>query len=125
MSCETCGPNGWQCEPTPSCTNSCGGMVCAECPVDDDGPGLFGGCQCACNGGSYTCELAEGCCNSDIDCGDESFVPCVNNVCKQPVDDGCWSDLECSFGQTCVGATVCPCGSFCFLEDMPGACQNG
>ncbi|MFT3767314.1 MAG: hypothetical protein QM820_17585 [Minicystis sp.] len=69
-----------------------------------------------------TCGVSS-CCTDDIQCGDFVFVPCVNNVCKQPVPNGCWSDAECS-GLGCVGAFVCPCGDFCDQPDQPGFCEG-
>jgi hypothetical protein len=122
LSCEVCGPNGWVCEPTETCAGSCGGMVCAVCP-EDPGTAMVGACLCACTaGGNYSCDLAPSCCNSDTDCGDESYVPCVNNVCKTPVLDACWTDAECAPGQICQGASVCPCGYDCDGVDEPGTC---
>lgn len=119
--CETC-PNGWACEPNAACVGSCDGVVCLECPAAG-GQAIFGACECHCtDSGEYTCKLAGGCCNEDLDCGDEVFVPCVNHVCKQPTPTGCWSDAECPPGKTCQGASVCGCGQVCGAPDMPGQC---
>lgn len=63
------------------------------------------------------------CCDIDMDCGDEEYVPCVNGTCKQVVADGCWKDEECPLGQTCVGASVCPCDALCAVADYPGKCM--
>ena len=63
-----------------------------------------------------------GCCQQDFDCGDESYTPCVDGVCKVPVLDACWSDAECPKGKSCAGASVCPCLAMCESEDKPGAC---
>lgn len=121
FSCETC-PDGWACEPNDTCVGSCDGIVCLECPAQS-GKSIFGACECSCDEQEqYICKLADGCCNADIDCGDEVFVPCVNHVCKLPVPDGCWSDAECPMGQTCQGASVCPCGKLCGLPEVPGKC---
>ncbi|HMR75703.1 MAG TPA: hypothetical protein PKD61_11330, partial [Polyangiaceae bacterium] len=62
------------------------------------------------------------CCNTDFDCGDFQYVPCVNNVCKQPVPAACWTDAECPSNKKCVGASVCPCLALCSVEDHPGKC---
>ena len=122
LACEVCG-NGWECEPDPACIGHCESMVCAQCPADP-GPTIVAGCECACDaGGTYGCEIAPGCCMQDIDCGDEIYVPCVANMCKQPVPDGCWKDEECPPGTTCQGADVCPCGYDCGMEDTPGTCS--
>ncbi|APR81949.1 Hypothetical protein A7982_07298 [Minicystis rosea] len=69
-----------------------------------------------------TCPKIE-CCTNDWDCGDESFVPCVSGVCKQPEVTGCWSDAQCG-GGICLDVFVCPCGSVCNQPDVPGLCQS-
>lgn len=62
------------------------------------------------------------CCTNDLACGDYAYSPCVNGVCKLPVPGACWKNEECPAGQTCVGASVCPCGALCDEMDMPGKC---
>jgi hypothetical protein len=122
LQCEVCGPSGWECQPTPECTAGCGGLVCAVCPPGG-GTYYVGACACECDSvGQFGCMLAAGCCEVDLDCGDLQYVPCVNNVCKQPVPDKCWSDAECADGAVCVGASVCPCNTDCDMEDQPGDC---
>jgi hypothetical protein len=123
LPCEICGDSGWECAPTEACVGSCGGLACAACTGAPDAI-VVGACQCACDeNAQYTCQLAAGCCNVDFDCGDLAYVPCVNNVCKPTVAGGCWSDAECGDGESCVGATVCPCGARCDGPDAPGTCQ--
>ncbi|MFO0757207.1 MAG: hypothetical protein U0359_12000 [Byssovorax sp.] len=127
LPCEKCGDAGWECAPSESCLgNSCAGVVCAECPAGGPSSTIIGACACACDAsGQYSCALAGGCCNTDMDCGDAVFVPCVNHVCKQPVDGGCWADAECPPDQKCKGATVCPCSADCDVPDQPGTCAPG
>lgn len=122
LPCEVCGPEGRACEPTPTCVAGCaGGAVCLVCPPGG-GITIIGACACQCNAGTYQCSPAPDCCEQDIDCGDEQYVPCVNQVCKQPVAGQCWSDAECPVGSVCAGAEVCPCGQDCTVEDQPGDC---
>lgn len=122
LSCEVCGPAGWECQLTPECASPCGGLVCAVCP-SDPGPFWIGACECVCDAaGQTSCALAAGCCQEDLDCGDFTHVPCVNNVCKQPVLDKCWTSAECPAGTVCVGASVCPCLADCDGPDQPGDC---
>jgi hypothetical protein len=90
---------------------------------DDASTLWLGACECSCDADSqFTCELQPGCCNQDADCGDFAYAPCVNNVCKMPVLDACWSNAECDQGEICVGASVCPCGYDCDAPDTPGHC---
>jgi hypothetical protein len=63
------------------------------------------------------------CCNIDMDCGDEEWVPCVNGTCKPITDEGCWKDEQCALGQKCIGASVCPCDALCAIADYPGKCE--
>lgn len=125
LSCEICEPSGWECEPTIDCVGGCDGLVCAVCPDDADAM-LLGACWCECDdAGMFSCELHAGCCNDDLDCGDETYAPCVENVCKVPVLDACWKDSECATGYVCEGAVVCPCGYDCDAPDEPGTCVPG
>lgn len=123
LPCEVCN-NGWSCAPNNACVGSCESLLCATCNGAPAGTLQIGACTCACDstGGQYGCALAPGCCNKDIDCGDETFVPCVNNVCKPPVMGACWSDTECGANMKCSGAVVCPCSFDCNTPDMPGTC---
>jgi hypothetical protein len=123
LACEKCGAGAWECSPDEACTMSCGGIVCRACPVDLPGEVIFDGCTCKCDAsGKYTCAAIPGCCNTDLDCGDEKLTPCVNGVCKEPVADACWSDVECMAGMKCEGASVCQCGANCLVPDSPGMC---
>lgn len=125
VSCEVC-DNGWQCKPTEACIGSCESFVCATCEGAPAGTLQMGACSCSCtNGNQYGCTLLPGCCNADIDCGDESFVPCVEHVCKPPIAGKCWVDAECGNGMKCQGASVCPCNYDCEVEDSPGTCMPG
>jgi hypothetical protein len=110
--------------PEAACVGSCNSFVCATCNGAPPGETYLGGCVCSCknDGNEYGCELMAGCCNQNIDCGDEVFVPCVENVCKQPVPGGCWSDAECGPGMKCEGEMVCPCTYDCEVPDEPGTC---
>jgi len=123
LPCEICGPDGWACQPEETCAGSCDGIVCAECPAGGTGTVTLGACSCSCDDSAqFTCSLAPGCCNADMDCGDALYVPCVEHVCKQPVPGGCWKDDECGPNQKCAGASVCPCGFDCDEPDTPGTC---
>jgi len=123
LPCEVC-DDGWACKPDPVCTSGCYAMACATCEGAPGGTTVFGGCACACDEASneYRCNLVPSCCNEDMQCGDESYVPCVEHVCKQPVPGGCWKDEECGMEMICAGAFVCPCGSDCDAPDVPGTC---
>lgn len=126
LPCETCGENGWSCSADVACVGTCGGIVCAECPANQPGEAMIGGCLCSCAAnGTYTCAPSPDCCTKDIDCGDKKLTPCVNGVCKEPVMDACWSDVECPPGMVCQGAAVCGCGFACVLPDIPGMCVPG
>jgi hypothetical protein len=106
-----------------------------QCWTDADCPGSSckGGCICpcgvicACGGVMGWCEgpppPPPGCCQTDWQCGDYVYTPCVNGVCKQTIPDHCWKDDECPAGQQCAGAFVCPCGAACGQAETPGKCQ--
>jgi len=120
LPCEVCYAN-WECNPSAACLQGCPAVACSTCPSE---PFSIPGCDCGCDAsGQFVCAKTESCCASDIDCGDESFVPCVNGVCKMPVPDGCWADAECPPAHVCVGASVCPCGADCLQPDKPGVCK--
>ena len=122
LTCEVCGPSGWECVLEPSCVGSCNDLVCAVCP-ESPGPVQVGICVCECDAnGSTTCGVLAGCCEQDMDCGDLVYTPCVNNVCNETVDGKCWTDVECPMGTVCTGASVCPCGYDCDGFDTPGDC---
>ena len=123
LPCEICF-NGLSCVPNEGCIGSCESLVCGTCNSAPSGTLSIGACTCSCDatGNQYGCTLTPGCCNQDMDCGDEAFFPCVNHVCKQPVFDACWVDAECGPGMKCEGANVCPCHTDCDAPDMPGMC---
>ncbi len=123
LPCEVC-TNGWACEPNPTCLGGCPSIVCAECPADGQ-PIDIPGCSCTCDPHSqFVCTpTGTACCTTPTDCGDKTFTPCVEGVCKEPVLGACWVDEECPAGQKCVGATVCPCGVDCLQPDKPGQCM--
>ncbi|UQA55828.1 hypothetical protein [Polyangium aurulentum] len=125
LPCEVCDGGGPACKPDAACTSGCYALSCATCEGAPGGTTVFGGCACACDEASneYRCNLVPSCCNEDMQCGDESYVPCVEHVCKQPVAGGCWKDEECGMEMICVGAFVCPCGSDCDAPDVPGTCE--
>ncbi len=61
------------------------------------------------------------CCKTDADCGDKV---CVSGVCKAPLASGaCWTNSDCATGQSCEGASLCPCGTACAVPDAPGKCK--
>jgi len=125
FTCEVC-DNGWKCAPDQGCIGSCESFVCATCDGAPEGHAYIGACDCSCNNGSeYGCTLVPGCCNQDIDCGDKTWFPCVEHVCKQPVPGQCWVDAECGPGMKCQGASVCPCNFDCNGPDSPGTCVPG
>lgn len=131
LPCEVCTDDGWACEPTVECVVSnanpgefsdCADLACATC-VGAPASVIVGGCACACDDlGQYSCAMAPGCCNTDLDCGDFVYAPCVNGVCKMAPPTGkCWSNADCvSMGMVCAAPSVCPCG-----EDCPGTDQLG
>jgi hypothetical protein len=95
-----------------------GGQICSGasiCPCDADCKGVVsvtGKCVPA----------DQGCCATDQDCDEEAT--CVAGVCKSNPGDLCWNDRDCntSVAEVCAGASVCPCGTSCLLEDAPGEC---
>jgi hypothetical protein len=141
-----CVDGKWQVSTTtcgdPACCDNdeqCASGICVKtmcepetpggCWRDDDcGDGEFCsgvfvcGCAADCSSRDYpgTC-VPEGkdCCRDDMDCA--SSEQCVAGICKQPAMTGCWSDRDCGDG-SCVGASVCPCGSMCTKADSPGSC---
>ncbi len=123
--CESCTMGGFlDCDPTEDCIEASGGIVCTQCVLAS--LTQIGVWSCTCNAASQLeCSLTAGCCNADTDCGDALLVPCIEHVCKQPVPDACWSSVECKPNETCVGATVCPCGALCDGPDQPGTCTPG
>jgi hypothetical protein len=123
LACEIC-LDDWVCKPEAACIGACEAIVCGTCNGAPAGMQQIGACSCACDdtGNQYGCTKVPGCCIQDIDCGDEVFVPCVNNVCKTPVPGKCWSDVECGPNMKCEGEGVCPCNYDCFLPDEPGMC---
>ena len=42
-----------------------------------------------------------------------------------PPPGECWTDEDCSEGQTCEGAITCPEGAVCILPASPGTCEPG
>lgn len=99
----------------------CGELVCR----------MSSGGRAFCVGVDDTCFVGAqtGCCLDDADCPDPGrchLAECRSDgdgVCKDaPPEGGCWSDLDCPAGARCTGASVCPCGAECLVEDMPGTC---
>lgn len=125
LPCEHCGDEGWMCIPDVACVGSCGGPLCAVCP-DDPSAAQVGGCTCQCTAaGLFECALTPGCCNADADCAAVPGGVCVAHVCKAPVLDTCWRDDQCPAGESCHGASVCPCHADCGTDDQPGFCATG
>jgi hypothetical protein len=66
--------------------------------------------------------LIPGCCTADTDCRSKS-PRCVEGVCSPlPPDGECWDDTDCDYGETCEGASTCPCGAACLVASHPGTC---
>lgn len=109
------------CDPSADCLAECPEIACSDC---SSGPITVKGCSCSCNdAGQLKCS-PQICCMEDFDCGDETYAPCVNGVCKQPVLDGCWKSSECGPNTSCIEVFVCPCGEDCDVEDKPGFCEG-
>jgi hypothetical protein len=76
-------------------------------------------------------DLLEGCCNWACECPEENPV-CVYTddldgsagVCQpEPAEGDCWNLGDCEeVGEVCQGASVCPCGYDCDLDDQQGSC---
>jgi len=71
-----------------------------------------------------------GCCLDDADCavGERCHLAECRlggeGMCKPvPDPDTCWSDRDCAAPLICDGASVCPCGFECLVEDSPGVCM--
>jgi hypothetical protein len=100
-----------------------------DCPVGLPCSGACNcpcGTDCLCGGTTGWCEgqpppPPATCCQKASDCG--PFAECVGDVCEIPVQGGCWLDADCMPGQTCAGASACPCGASCLVADHPGTCQ--
>lgn len=144
-------PEGQQCEANgPSLPGTCkadpDGPECpfdAQCcwTKDDCGKGQLcqGASVCGCLALCPTCGDclpdqigqcvgADGaCCNGDSDCpegwlcaGQEGGGP---GSCKPPPPFGkCWSPAQCTLGEACIKAQLCPCNAECDQEDAPGDC---
>ncbi len=102
----------------------------SDCPFNQ----CFGQSVCPCGQNAADCKADQpgycaspspppACCNSDFECGDEVYAPCVQGVCENSVVGACWKDQECPKGAHCVGVSVCPCGVTCGVPDQPGKCQ--
>jgi hypothetical protein len=91
-----------------------------------NGPGGQGGSGVAGQGGGGPAGAGGtgfNCCTDDLSCGEAIYQNCVNGVCKEPEAGKCWDDDECEIGQSCMGASVCPCGAACNVADSPGVCM--
>jgi hypothetical protein len=65
------------------------------------------------------------CCSTSEDCLAGARVPCVAGRCKSIRLSGtCWNDTQCAPGATCLGVSVCPCGSECDASDTAGYCLD-
>lgn len=122
LPCDVCVGGAWACNPGPACLAGCPSVACAACPEVPVAPPP--GCTCTCDGNNQLTCAKSACCTQDVDCGDESLVPCVNGVCKQPVVGSCWSNVECGPVGSCQGVFVCPCGALCGIPDQPGMCEG-
>lgn len=61
-------------------------------------------------------------CATEGECG--AGKNCAQGVCKETVAGRCWDDDDCGAGATCQGASICPCGAACVVEDTPGSCKG-
>jgi hypothetical protein len=124
MGCASCAPP--RCPPEPPSD----GQACSECQDPVGEPCSWDLCETSLERHSATCDGStwklsveacggDGCCSGDDDC---ASMICVNNVCKEPIVDGCWRDHECGADAVCSGASVCSCGVECFAPDSPGVC---
>ena len=71
-----------------------------------------------------------GCCVLDADCAAgycfANSASATAGTCIDPANlavGSCWTDAECG-GSKCVGASICPCGASCLVQDKPGACEK-
>ncbi|MBM4372937.1 MAG: hypothetical protein FJ098_14885, partial [Deltaproteobacteria bacterium] len=97
----------------------------ADCPDGECRDPAICACGANCVSEAGWC-LPAGCCAGDGDCdgGDVCIVTSGSlGVCKPELVAGyaCWRDADCDFG-LCEGASVCPCGAACDMEDVPGLC---
>ena len=113
------------CETAPSVGTCWSGADCAAgetcegastCPCDAD---------CANVAPGVCTPLAAACCTTDADCSDGTV--CVDGgggkgACETaPSVGACWAVADCAAGETCEGASVCPCDVDCD-NVAPGAC---
>jgi len=120
--------------PYPACWDhdSCeGGELCKDseiCPCDADCDGADEPGLCLPNFLQY------GCCLSEDHCllGEDKEWICAGEadgepgLClEKPSVGQCWDNNDCAPGQTCEGATFCPCGTVCGQIQAPGNCTGG
>lgn len=152
--CIMCSPaaNGW-CSPA-SCVDQDFDGFCNDVDCDDLNSGVYPGAFDGCDGIDNDCDgqVDEDCkpaCTRDADCSmyetcqmvlpvagagtaccpptalcGPELPPCPGTgVCV--LSSGlCWSDADCSYGQSCEGASVCPPGAMCLVADRPGKCVD-
>ena len=113
-----------------ACHDPVGGGTCwTDNDCVDAGATCVGAAMCECGvpcageqAGTCSGGLENGCCESDSDC--DAGSSCVGSVCKEkPSQGSCWSIDDCLVGQVCDGASVCPCNTPCFQEDVLGTCK--
>lgn len=85
-------------------------------------------CQVTMEGGACALPPRDGCCFADTDC---AGLRCYGVTCSAGSEGACkpagsaakcWGDRDCSVGQSCKGAGICPCGAACLVADRPGSC---
>jgi hypothetical protein len=128
---------GGQCVAAPTEGGCWQDADCGAGPSSGSAPGSSGRvCEdarvCAC--GEAGCESAPGhcalpgvCCATDVECGQGGA--CVAGRCVPEARDGtCWVNGDCGAGETCRGATTCPCTpgagdeATCALPSTAGRC---
>lgn len=135
----TCGGGSGCCESAQDCIGGdvcangvCKGLVGSKCWRDDDcsaGKECVGEVVCPCGsecveadamGSCLTAGLE--CCVSDLDC---SFgKTCLESRCVDlPEAGSCWSASDCEGGNVCTGALTCGCDATCTALE-PGVCEN-
>lgn len=118
----------------PACWDhdSCeGGELCQGsdiCPCDADCDGMDKEGLCLPNFLQYGCCLNDGHCllgqGKEWTCAGETEAE--PGVCVEKAQEGkCWDDADCAPGQTCEGATFCPCDTACGQIQAAGDCTGG
>lgn len=98
-------------------TETCKGAQVCSC--DMNCPSIPGYCA----GPNWPCCFSDDACPANQVCAGDETNWFEGGVCKDiPAEGVCWDDGDCAATETCLGATMCPCGTICGQIEAPGAC---